>query len=373
MKIRPVNIIIITLIALVSNAHSQKLGAYIDYMDRFYIFDNGENTKIEDLKPQSFKVGGECILYISNQGHLKMYHNGEVSQLEVGGVNLANYHATDHLASYNVFEKLTVIYNGKPQVLSTRCTVYQAQDSLVAFYDKNLESLRVFYKGEIHDIESGMIGTPISSWKSGDNIVAYISSRTNDFIIWYRGESQRIQRNVANTRFKTGRDMVAYVDPIEENFKAFYRGEEYVIDNFAPKSYKMGDGFVAFVDNMGEFKYFAGGEVETVSYAEPEAYVVEDYCLAFVQDGQFWAWHNNKAIEVEGWVPSTYKVDWNTIAYVDNSRRIWIFQNGERKYLTNEFVNSFDIYRDLIHMNVKVNRNIIFYQDQFYEGESFYK
>jgi len=352
---------------------SQHMGAYIDYMDHFYVFDKGENTKLEDLRPQSFKVGGECVLYINSNGHLKMYQNKKVRQLEVGGVQLNNYFATDHLAGYNVFEKLKVVYKGEVIELSNRCTAYQAQDSLIAFYDKNLESLRVFYKGEIQDIESGMIGTPIQDWKSGDNIVAYISSRTKDFKIWYQGESTIIKKNVEDTQFKSGKDMVAYIDPIDESFKAFYKGEVYDIDDFKPQSFKMGDGFVAFVSHMGDFKHYGGDEVELISPATPEGYIAEDYSLAYIEDGRFYVWHNHEAVEVEGWVPEVYKVDWNTIAYVDNSNRIWIYQNGERKYLSNEFVNSFEIYRDLIHMNVKVDRNIIFYQDQFYEGESFYK
>lgn len=373
MRIRSFFILILLTSLLSPMIFAQHLGAYIDYMDHFYIFDKGKNIKIEDLRPQSFKVGGECVLYINNAGHLKMYHNGEVKQLEMGGVYEENYFATDHLATYSVFEKLKVVYNGEPLELSRRCTAYNAEDSLVSFYDKNVESLRVFYKGEILDIESGMVGTPIESWESGDNIVAYISTRTKDFKIWYQGELHIIQKNVAQTRFKAGKDIVAYIDPLDDTFKAFFKGEEFQLDDFAPNSFYMGDGFVAFVNHMGDFKYFGGEDVETISTSTPEGYLAEDKSLAYVIDGRFYAWFNGEATEVEAWVPSTYKLDWNTIAYVDNSLRIWVFQNGERKYLSNEFVNTFEIYRDLIHMNVKVDRNIIYYQDQFFEGESLYK
>jgi hypothetical protein len=367
---------IITMLALlpaIFNSLAQDLSAYVDYMDKFYVFDKGVSTKIEDNRPQSFKVGGECILYLNSAGHLKMYSNGKVERLEIGGVTEDNYYATDHLAIYSVFERLNVIYQGNNIALSNRFTAYQAQDSLVVFYDKNMESLRVFYQGSIQDIESGMIGVPTQQWASGDNIVAYISSRTKDFKIWYQGEIYVINKNVANTQFKAGKDIVAYIDPLDRSFKAFYRGEEYVLSDFPPESYKIGDGFVTFVDNMGEFKYFTDGEVSTISTVKPDTYIAEDYSLAYSEDGRFKVWYNNEAVEVEAWIPSVYKIDWNTIAYVDNSQRIWIYQNGERKYLSNEFVTSFEIYRDLIQMGVKANRNIIYYKDQFYEGKSFYK
>jgi hypothetical protein len=367
-------LIFITLsILLIPDTYPQHLGAYIDYMGRFYVFDNGENQKIEDFKPQSFKVGGKVIMYINDSGHLKIYYDGKTRQLEPGGVSENNYFATDYLGIYSIFEKLKVIHKGKIIELSHRCTTYQAQDSLVAFYDKNQESLRVFYKGVVQDIESGMMGYPITKWKSADNIVAYISSRTKDFKIWYRGEVFLINKNVEETHFKVGADIVAYVDPLDETFKAFYKGEIYELNDFAPQSFEMGDMFVAFVDHMGDFKYFSNGEITKISTITPDGYLAEDYCLAYIEDGRFKMWYNNESIEIEAWIPSVYKLDWNTMAYLDNSNRIWIFQNGDRKFFSNELINSFEIYRDLIQMNVKVNRNIIYYQDQFYEGESLYK
>lgn len=349
----------------------QDLGAYTDYMNRFYVFDKGQSIQIEDLRPQSFDIGGECILYLNSAGHLKMYANGKVQDLEIGGAT--KYNATDHLATYNIYEKLKVVYKGEALELSTRCTKYYAADSLVAFYDKNEESLRVFYQGKVSDIESGMVGNPVKIWDGGDNIVAYITERTNDFKIWYKGEVRTINRNVPNTRFKAGRDIVAYIDELEQNFKVFFRGEIFIIDDYVPSIYKVADDFVAFVNQSGEFKVFANGEVQTVSTYAPEGFIAEDNVLAFAQDNYFKIWYQGEVIELEAFIPSVYKVDWNTVAYLDQSNRIWLYQHGTKNYLANEFVNEFNIYRDLIIMNVKVDRNIIYYKNEFYEGESAYK
>ena len=373
MNIRHSAFVVFLVFVSLASIKAQHLSAYVDYMDRFYAFEKGKSEKIEDLPPQSFKVGGEGILYITNAGHLNLYRDGKTRQLELGGVLETNYNATDHLLAYSIFEKLKVYYKGEKIELSTRCTAYQVEDSLIAFYDKNLESLRVFYNGEVQDIESGMVGNPIKKWQSGDNIVAYISSRTKDFKIWYQGEVHLINKNVAETPFKAGKDIVAFIDPLDEVFKAFYKGEIYELNEFPPETYEMGDMFVAFVDHMGEFKIFQDGEINTISTISPEGYLAEDYTLAYIENGRFNMWYNNEAIEVEAWVPQVYKLDWNTMAYLDNSNRIWIFQNGKRKYLSNELVNSFDIYRDIIQMNVKVNRNVTYYNGQFIEGETFFK
>lgn len=367
------NSLILTLLTLLicSLLQAQYLSAFTDHMDRFYVFDNGKTKKIEDLGPQSFKVGGEYVMYISSAGHLKVYSNGEVQDLERNGAS--NYHVTDHLAAYSVYEKLKVYYGGEIVELSNRCTKYQTSDSLIVFYDKNAESLKVFYDGEVLDIESGMIGEPVKKMKVGDNILAYISERNKDFKIWYKNEVIVVDRNVGNTVFKTGRDIVAYVDETEQNFKAFYKGEIYDLDNFVPLSFQAGDGFVAFVDQTGEFKLFFNETIQLISSLSPETYITEDNILAFSENNYFKIWYKGEIVEVEPFIPSSFKIDLNTVAYLDRSNRIWLFQHGEKKYLLNDFVNSFEIYRDLIQMNVKVNRNIIHYQNRFYEGLSDFK
>ncbi|MBN1118341.1 MAG: hypothetical protein JXA77_14115 [Bacteroidales bacterium] len=349
----------------------QNLAAYTDYMGRFYVFDSGESIKVDDLPPLSLKVGGTCVLFASSAGHLVMYSKGKVTELERSGVT--EYFATDHLAAYNIYEKLKVVYNGEVITLSSRCSSYNVSDSLICFYDENSESFNVFYRGEIFEIESGLIGRPISFWAAGDNIVAYISSRNNDFKIWYQGITETINRNVSNTSFKAGRNIVAYTDEVEQNFKAYYKGKVFLLDDFLPQSFKVADDMVAFVSQTGDFKVFSDGEIQLINSFEPQSYIAKDNLLAFNEDGYFKIWYKGEVYEIEAYVPEIYKFDWNTVAYLDQSNRIWLFQDGEKKYLTNELIHSFDLYRGLILLHVKVNRNLIYFKNQFYDGLSQFK
>lgn len=349
--------------------YTQQLGAYTDYRDRFFIFDDGENIKAEDLRVESFAIGGTCVLYINNQGHLKLYQDGLIVKLESGGVT--DYYATDHLAAYTVFEKLKVIENGAAVTLSTRCPLYDVEDSLIVFYDKNLESLRIYYDGNIEDIESGLIGLPVSNLKSGDNIVAYISSFSGDFKIYYRGENHTILDHVDNLSFKAGKDLVAYINPLDGTFHVYYKGQDYEVEIFPPKSFKTGDDFVAYIDNSGIFKSFYRGSSIEISSFSPDIYLTEDNLLVYTEYDYFKVFYNGQSYELEGYVPRNYKMDWNTVAYVDNTNRIWLFTRGKKKYLINDLINSFELYRDMIIMNVKVDRNIIYYKGNFYEGVSY--
>jgi hypothetical protein len=361
--------LLILIFLLTCDLKSQHLGAYTDYNNHFYIFDKGKSIQVEDLEVQSFSIGGECVLYINNQGHLKLYFNGTVQKLEAGGVK--NYYTTDHLAAYTIFEKLNVIEKGQLATLTTRCPLYRVEDSLIVFYDKNLESLRVYSDGTIQDIENGLVGLPVSHLSSGDNIVAYISSRTKDFKIFYKGVNTTILSNVSGLTFDAGKDIVAYVNSIDNTFHAYYKGEDSQLESFPPKWFGAGDEFVAYVDNMGFLKAFYKGDLIELSSYPPDGHVIEDNLLLFTEGQYFKIFNKGQVYEVEAYIPRNFKLDWNTVAYIDNTNRIWLFTNGEKKFLINDFVNSFEVHRDLILMNVKLNRNIIYYQGDFYEGVSY--
>ncbi len=348
---------------------AQHLAAYTDYRNCFYIFDRGKSTQVEDLDVQSFAIGGECVLFVNSQGNLKLYFQGAVYKLESGGVT--EYYATDHLAAYTIFNRLCVVENGQSVTLSTRCPLYQVEDSLIVFYDENKAALRVYYNGNVEDIESGLMGLPLTHLASGDNIIAYISSRYRDFKIYYNGENRTMLRNVGNLAFRAGKDIVAYVSSLDNTFHVFYKGEDTQLEDFPPKSFRTGDSFVAYVDNTGIFKIFYKGHLVEISTYAPDGYYAEDNLVLFTEGPLFKIFYRGEVYEVEAYIPRNFKLDWNTVAYIDNTNRIWLFTNGEKKFLTNDFVNSFEIYRDLIVMNVKVDRNRIYYKGKFYEGTSY--
>jgi hypothetical protein len=359
----------LNILLLSSYSLAQDLGAYSDYRGHFFIFDHGKSIKVEDIQVQSFAIGGECVLYIDSQGHLKIYRNGLVSNLEVGGA--AKYYATDHLAVYQIFDQLVVVIDNIPVTLCRRCPVYDVQDSLIVFYDDDSKSLKIYYKDTVSEIESGLIGMPITSLRSGDNIIAYISSRTKNFKIWYGGENHTILYNIDRINFKAGRDIVAYTNNLDNTFHAWYKGADYKLDEFMPKSFKVGNGFVAYVDYSGEFKVFYKGEITLISNYAPDDYFTDDNLLVFTEYNYFKVFCKGKTYELEGFVPKNYTYDWNTLAYLDNSNRIWVFTGDEKKYLTNDFIESFNIYRDMIIMQAKVDRNIIWYKGNFYNGMSY--
>ena len=162
---------------------AQHLAAYLDYMDRFLVFDHGETRQLESYKLTSFKVGGNCVGYVNYAGDLMVYHNGSARLLE--RTSPTKYIVTDYLMGYAINSVLKVFDDGEVRTLCTNTNGYIVEDSLIAFYDEVQQQLKLYHNGQTRVIEDGLMEWPIRSYQSGDNILAYITTFDNKFKIYY--------------------------------------------------------------------------------------------------------------------------------------------------------------------------------------------
>jgi hypothetical protein len=339
--------------------HAQHLAAYHDNQERFYIFDNGKTIEAEYLPVTKFSIGGRCILYTDNRNHLKMYYNGTISTLEVNAPT--KFEALDYLAVYSIGGIVKIIDNGKTITISTNSVRYNAEDSLVTFYDASRELLAVYYKGRIHMLEDGLAGKPANEFRAGDNLVAYLSSRTQDFKIFYQGQTRVIEPFLSGGTFKAGRNIVAFVNQADQKFRIFYKGEVYDSEDFPPESFQMGDGIAAYVDNTGSFKVFDDGEVIDIASFKPDFYQVRNHMVIYGEQGYFKVWYNDRSYTLETYIPDDWKADWNTILYKDVNRNVKLFSKGDSRVLTYDLAESIELYRDVIVVDKGMkNHNVYF-------------
>ena len=347
---------------LTSNA--QHMAAYLDFRDRFFVFDRGETKELENYKVVSFQVGGNCIGYVSYGNDLKVYHNGSARTLE--HITPTEYTVTDYLMGYNMFSVLKVFEDGELKTLSNTAKGYIVEDSLVAYYDEVRQEMNVYHNGQTKTIEDGLLQWPIKSYSSGDNILAYVTEFDNKFKIYYRGKVEIVDENVRETVYKAGRDIVGYMNLTTNAFMTFYKGKYYDLEAFAPRSFQMGDEMMAYVNDQGDFKVFENGELVKISSFEPESYMLTDSTLVFVEDGFLKTWCNGQIYEIERYVPPIYRVSERTIAYVDVNNRIQAFRRCEPINISYEMVNSLDMIRNLIIFNIGVNTVKIWYNGKVY-------
>jgi hypothetical protein len=343
---------------------SQHLAAYLDYRDRFMVFDRGETKEVENYKVISFQVGGNCIGYQSYGNDLKVYYKGAVRTLE--HVPPSKYTVTDFLFGYSIYSVLKVFDDGEVQTLCNNTGGYIVEDSLIAYYDEVQQVLNVYQDGVIRTIEDALLQWPIRSYSSGDNILAYITEFDNKFKIYYRGEIQVVDQNVRETVYKAGRDIVGFMNLVTNAFMVFYKGKFYDLEPFAPRSFQMGDEMMAYVNDQGDFKVFENGELVTIRTFEPESYLLTDSTLVFIEDGFLKTWCDGRVYEIERYIPRVYKVSERTVAYIDVNNRIKAFSRCQPLTISYEMVNSLDMIRNLIIFNVGVNTTRIWYDGKVY-------
>lgn len=344
------------------------LAAYVDFRNRFYIFDHGSLKLMEEQKVKSFKVGGNCVAYVDYADNFKVYMNGEVKTLEIGSVH--NYAVTNHLLAYSMTDILKIYDNGETRTLSANVRDFAIGDSLIVYFDYYFNTINGYYNGKVYSRKLRLVGETIKKMEAGHNIAGLITAEDRNFWIFYRGNANLVNQFVEDVNFRTGRDIVAYIDEPTRTFKAFYRGETYDVDNFKPLRYETGDARIVFIDAMGNFKTFYEGQVVTIMPVEPTFFKVKDSMIVYQELDRFKCFYNGIVYEVCPYIPSKYLFERDLIAYLDRTGNLQLFSKGESKILQyggQGMINDFQLYRDVIVINDGVNHNIVVWKGKSYQ------
>ncbi len=343
--------------------NAQPLAAYHNYLKHFVIFDNGTTVSAENIPVKSYQIGKNCVAWVSNSGQFKVYYKGETKTLASNGIE--RYYTTRNLLFYFLFDQLYVFDNGNSQMLSSNVRSFAIGDELVAFYNENKSAPYVYYKGELQEIESSLTGEPISRFVAGDNIFAYFNNNTNYLKVFYDSKVQNVLQSNGQVFYKAGRDIIAYVDNSQNSFHVFYKGEVFDLESFKPKSFKVGKGVLAYVDNTGSFKIFSDGEVNTVSSFEPDVYDVQDELVIFTELEYFKVFYQNEVYELESYTPNNFQVKDGVMVYINVNGWLKAFVKGEQVFVTKDLIKSFELTYDLVIANTTGNTIKLFYKEKF--------
>ena len=319
---------------------AQNLGAYSDYKNYFYAFDNGPNIELESQQIKSYKVGGNAVAYVNGADNFRTYFNGETYDLL--SISPLDYVATDNFVVYYRDMILNVFDNGKRTMLSGYTSSYAAGDSMVGFFDMNNAMLRAYYNGQVQDVEN-LLGRDADSikFKVGDNIMAYVNA-TDQFKIFFQDHILNLESSSPSS-FQVGRNIVSYVDGYTQSFKVFYKGMSYTIENTPPTSYITADDMVAYVSNTGDFKIFYQGQLLKVSSFAPVFYDAMDKVILFFDNRFFTAFYNGKITTLETYVPTNVQRDFTTVAYIDRRGYLQALYNGQQTRISDERITSFEL------------------------------
>lgn len=355
-------LLVIASFFILYGANAQPLAAFHDFRNYFMVFDNGQTIQLEHLPVQSYQVGKNCLAYVDNSGVFKVYHNSESHVLTE--LLISKYFVTRNLLVYFLHNQLYVYDQGKKHMLSSNVGNFTVGDSLVTFYSENKKAFYAYYDGEVSEIEGSLVGTPISNFKAGNNTFAYFNDNSKYLKVFYNGSLFDILQSYESVRFDAGTNLVAFVDEAMGSFHVFYKGEIYDLEDFEPKSFKVGDDVLAYVNNLGEFKAFSSGELYSISSFEPDLYDIKDSLVIFSEQEYFKVFYKDETYELENYMPENFQMQESTIAYISVNGWLKAFINGELVTVTKDLIKMFSVSYGLISVNTTVNTVKVFYEGE---------
>lgn len=341
--------------------YSQTLSAYTDYRQYFYVFDDGHSQMLEYLPVQSYRVGGACLAYMDNRGVFKIFFKNNKITLEK--YRVTNYFSTNNLLVYTLESQLIVFDRGKRLTLVYNPGLYAFGDSIVAFYDEASSYLKVYYDGEIREVEAGLSGRPMKSMVVGDNLFAYVD-QADYFKICYRGKL--IEESYRPNNYKVGGNTVAYITEAELEFKIFYKGATHDVENFEPQSYRAGEDMVAYVDETGSFKVFYKGEIIELSTFEPEFYYIKANMLVYSESDFLKVFTDGKSHTLVNYIPEKYYVHRNVVAFIDEQDQLVGFYKGVLETISYEKLNNIEIFGNAVSFEIGIHTNKTYYKGVVY-------
>ena len=345
-----------------TKACGQGLAAYVDFREHFYVFDKGNMRQLEHLPVLTFKVGKWGLAYQRNDGALMIYHNGVSRKLsEV----VENYEITDGLLVYTYNNNLFVYEGRDKTLLSMNAPYYKADEHLVAYYDDIDKMFKVYYKGEIFDVESALSSPPVDNFEVGDNIIAYMDPN-NYLQAFFEGATRELMLAQGKTSYRVDRNLVTFYDETSSALKLFHVFGQRDLAAFRPLSFKVADERVAFVDNTGNFKLYENDQVRTLSNITPDFYVLRDSLLIYGLQNELMAYYDGQIQRLENFIPSTIRYVFNLVAYLTERNHLRVFDKGRLKTLTYEPANRFEVFWDVVWYNIGVNSNKVYYDGVVY-------
>lgn len=339
-------------IALSQFSFAQNIASFFDYRNYFYVFDNGVNYQAEYLQVKGYKVGGNGVAYIDNSDNFKVFYNGKSYPL--ADVPPSTYMATDDIIVYYNNKILSVFDNGNATRLPGWATTFVAGDSIVGYFDDISGYYKIYYQGEINILQDVIDVNSPTSFVAGDNIIAYLDIngvlKAN-----YHGKIYDLGTN-HTSNYRAGASTIGFMDDYAQTFKVFYDGIIATMENLAPRSMKVADNLIAYVDGNSNFKIFYKGSVYTISTVEPEFYSAVDNVVVFgTTNVNFNIFYKGKIYNLEKQVPTNYQADLNSVAYIDSYGYLKLFSNGETKQVSEIKVTDYTLTKNVLMFRTGLN------------------
>ncbi|MBR6081903.1 MAG: hypothetical protein IKP62_03135 [Salinivirgaceae bacterium] len=235
---------------------------------QLYVFEQGSKRLLTGYVG-SFMVGDSVVAFIDTNKHFfSIYTDGRVTELAdiIVGNDAPFWVGANTVAFVDMHEVLRLVCGGRVYELFNvidKISV-ELERNIGAFIDHSDGAFRIFYNGELNDIEQF---TP-KSFKCGYEQVAFVNSMEN-FRLFSKGELYDIS-GFAPDMYDVNRNTLVY--SLQGEFFTFVDGQQYLVENYVPRSYSINGNLLTYIDQNGYLAVFEDGEKHILSYGPVNSY-----------------------------------------------------------------------------------------------------
>lgn len=244
---------------------------------QLYVFEKGNRRLLSGFTGR-FMVGDSVVAFIDTNKHfLSIYTDGRVSELAdiIVGNDAEFWVGANTVAFVDMHDVLRLVCGDRVYELFNVIDGISTKlgRNIGAFVDHSDGEFRIFYDGELNDIEQF---TP-KSFKCGYEQVAFVNSMEN-FRLFSNGELYDIS-GFAPDMYDVNRKMLVY--SLQGQFFTFVDGEQYLIENYVPQSYSINGNLLTYIDQNGYLAVFEDGEKHIISYGPVNDYTAVGDVVVF--------------------------------------------------------------------------------------------
>lgn len=353
-------------LSALTGAHAQSVVPVITSYGRLVAFQKGVFQEVAARRPQALHPSGKRLAFVTDAGELKLFVDGRVSTLQAGEpVQVA---ASNHLLAWKSGPSLRIPGAAGGKTLCPSVGRFTVSDSIIAFHDQMQQTLSAYWKGRTVPIADVLMSSESVVWKSGSNTLLLYDLGQRRVLLFYRGRTSVLCRGDNPARSEPGGDMVAFMDEFDDTFRVFDRGDEYEVEPFAPASFQVGNGLVAYVNSAGAFKCFQGGRVWDIADFAPDEYTVRDSVVVFRERDLFKIFSGGVVQMLERTMPAQWKVSGGLVAWTDVSGVVKLYHNGEKTVISKESgVDRFDLYPDAVSYRSNSGSTKVWWAGKLYD------
>jgi len=348
------NILVFLMLTLSFTTIGQKVFPYLNNQDYLLSFNGRTSTQLDFLKPVHVKYSEEVVAYIDNKRDLFVF-DGEKKEKLSGLVN--DYYVGMNIVAWNSGPILHVWEEGRKQNLTYFAGNYVVSDSLVVFEDTRDNAIRVYYRGQIHDLYYS-VSRPVFPQAVGSNTVAF---RGNGDVNYAFIAGKVIELGVfqTNLNFGAGANLVVFNDDFNQSFAVAFRNEVLDVEPTMVQNYKAGYDMFVYLDRNRNLKGYIGGKIVTLStYAS--FYEVFRDMVVWGENGTFYVYANGHQYELANYIPEEYIVRDGVVAFRNLNGGVSVFHNNEVEVVSNLMQAPFEVNGNTVKIQVHKGNYIFF-------------